>query len=89
VNWWLIIKVMSDSLSLAQYMIIPFSKNYSILALADKLSVAQISMTITHYEIWKMVLFRLNSIILASIMSSIYKGVNFVNRKLFDLCQYF
>jgi hypothetical protein len=37
-------------------LVIPFSKNYSALALADKLPVAQVSMTIMHYEIWKMVL---------------------------------
>jgi hypothetical protein len=37
-------------------LVIPFSKNYSALALADKLPVAQVSMTIIHYEIWKMVL---------------------------------
>jgi hypothetical protein len=37
-------------------LVIPFSKNYSALALADKLPVAQVSITIMHYEIWKMVL---------------------------------
>jgi hypothetical protein len=39
-----------------QMVIMPFSKNYSALALADKLPVAQISMIIMHYEIWKIVI---------------------------------